>query len=114
MRAVEGNFIFGCKFLYRRGESLPISHLLYVDDTLIFCEANQDQMLYLEWTLMWFGAISGLIINLNKSEIIPVGRVANVAELVAKLGYEGWLSSCQVLRAASWGSQQVFRCLGFH
>ena len=35
---------------------------------------------------MWFGAISGLKINLNKSKIIPVGRVANVAELAAELG----------------------------
>ena len=35
---------------------------------------------------MWFEAISGLRINLNKSEIIPMGRVDNVEMLVVELG----------------------------
>ena len=34
---------------------------------------------------MWFEAFSGLKINLNKSEIIPLGRVDNVEELAAEL-----------------------------
>ena len=36
---------------------------------------------------MWFKAFSGLKINLNKSEIIPLGRVDNVEVLAAELGY---------------------------
>ena len=43
-------------------------------------------MMYLSWLLMWFEAISGLRINLNKSEIIQVGRIANVDALALKLG----------------------------
>ena len=35
---------------------------------------------------MWFEALLGLRINLNKSEILPIGSVANVVELAAKLG----------------------------
>ena len=35
---------------------------------------------------MWFEAMSGLRINLNKSEIIPVGAVDNVVELALELG----------------------------
>ena len=35
---------------------------------------------------MWFEAMSGLRINLNKSEIIPVGLVDNVVELALELG----------------------------
>ena len=35
---------------------------------------------------MWFEAISRLRINLDKSELIPVGRVDNVEELASKLG----------------------------
>ena len=59
-QVVEGNFISRCKFVGEGGETLYISHLLYADDTLIFCEASQEQVVYLGWTLMWFGAISRL------------------------------------------------------
>ena len=43
-----------------------------------FYDPNQDQLTYLSWLLMWFDVISRLKINLNKSEIILVGNVANV------------------------------------
>ena len=85
-RAVEGNFISGCRFGGRDGGEIVVSHLLYADDTIIFCEANPEQLMYLRWTLMWFEAFSGLKINLHKSEIIPLGRVDNVEELAAELG----------------------------
>ena len=35
---------------------------------------------------MWFEALSGLKINLEKSEIIPVGRVENIDFLTKALG----------------------------
>ena len=85
-RAVEGNFISGCRFRGRDGGEIVISHLLYADDTIIFCDANAEQLMYLRWTLMWFEAFSGLKINIFKSEIIPLGRVDNVEELAAELG----------------------------
>ena len=83
---VEGNFISGCRFSGRDGGDIVISHLLYVDDTILFCKANYEQLMYLRWTLMWFEAFSGLKINLNKSVIIPLGRVDNVEVLAAELG----------------------------
>ena len=43
-------------------------------------------MTYLSWLLMWFETISGLRINLDKSEILPMGRVENVEILALKLG----------------------------
>ena len=36
---------------------------------------------------MWFEAISGLKINLEKTEIILIGGVANVEDLALVLGY---------------------------
>ena len=43
---------------------------------------------------MWFEAISGLKINLEKSELIPVGEVNDIEELALKMGCkEGGLPS---------------------
>ena len=85
-RAVDGNYLSGSKIASRDGDGSVVSHLLYVDDTLLFCGASKDQLKYLSWLLMWFEALSGLRINLNKSEIIPVGSVENVQDLASELG----------------------------
>ena len=47
----------------------------------MFCQATQDQMIYLSWLLMWFEVVSGLRINLEKSELIPVGSVEDIDDL---------------------------------
>ena len=85
-RAVEGGFISGYKFKGRNGTERQITHLLFADDTLVFCEDTEDQMTYLSWILAWFEAMSGLSINLDKSSLIPVGRVENVENLAIELG----------------------------
>ena len=56
-----------------------MSHLLFVDDTLIFCETDLDQIMI----LIWFEAVSG---NLGKSEIVPVGVVHNIDIFLVVLG----------------------------
>ena len=63
-----------------------MSHLLFADDTLVFYVDSQEQLAFLSWLLMWFEATSGLRINLNKSEILPMGRVENVELLATELG----------------------------
>ena len=85
-RAVEGGFLSSCSIYGKNGEGMVISHLLYADDTILFCGANQDQMIYLSWLLMRFEAISRLRINLNKSKIIPVGRITDIESLALELG----------------------------
>ncbi|KAJ9681633.1 hypothetical protein PVL29_017839 [Vitis rotundifolia] len=94
-RAIDGGFLSGWMARGRSGEGVMISHLLFADDTLVFCEESQDQMTYLSWLLMWFEAVSGLKINLEKSELIPVGRVHNIEDLALELGCRvGGLPSC--------------------
>ena len=95
-RAVQGGFLSSCYIRRRNEEGMVVSHFLYADDTLLFCGADQGQLAHLSWLLMWFEIISGLRINLNKSEIIPVGSIAEVEalgfELECKVG--ALLSSC--------------------
>jgi hypothetical protein len=41
-----------------------------VDDTLIMSDADVDQIHNLNHILLWFEAISGLKVNLQKSELV--------------------------------------------
>ncbi|RVW54319.1 Protein RETICULATA-related 1, chloroplastic [Vitis vinifera] len=66
-RAVQGNFITGCRLRGRGGVEMNVSHLLFADDTIIFCEDRKDHLTHLGWILAWFEAASGLRINLAKS-----------------------------------------------
>ena len=52
----------------------------------MFCEEFHDQLTYLSWLLMWFEACSGLRVNLEKSELIPVGREHDIEDLALELG----------------------------
>ena len=85
-QAVDGNYLSGSSVAIGRGEDLSISHLLYADDTFIFCKADLHQLKFISWILMWFEAMAGLKINLAKSKIIPVGPVSNLAEMASELG----------------------------
>ncbi|RVW23984.1 hypothetical protein CK203_092050 [Vitis vinifera] len=59
-RAISGGFLSGWRVRGRSGEGFQISHLLFTDDTLK--------------------------INLEKSELIPVGRVHDIKGLTLELG----------------------------
>jgi len=54
------------------------SHLLFTDDTLIFCNALSSQLHYLRSLFLLFEPASGLKVNLAKSELILVGDVDQV------------------------------------
>ncbi|RVW30548.1 hypothetical protein CK203_097805 [Vitis vinifera] len=83
------------------GMEINVSHLLFVDDTIIFCEARQDHITYLSWILVWFEAASGLRINLAKSEVIPVGEVEDIEMLAVELGCK-WGPSLRFIWGCLW------------
>ncbi|RVW25038.1 LINE-1 reverse transcriptase-like [Vitis vinifera] len=85
-RAVAGGYLSGCSIKGDRSHNLKISHLFFADDTIVFCEANKEHLTHLSWILLWFEAASGLRINLDKSEIIPVGVVEEIEEMAVELG----------------------------
>uniref|UniRef100_A0A2N9G3B1 Reverse transcriptase zinc-binding domain-containing protein n=1 Tax=Fagus sylvatica TaxID=28930 RepID=A0A2N9G3B1_FAGSY len=85
-RAIDGGFLSGFQVGSEEANHLMVSHLLFADDTLIFCEADPDQILNLGFLLTWFEAISGLKVNLAKFEMVQVGDVPHVGELAGILG----------------------------
>ena len=54
-----------------------ISHLLFVNDTILFCDASREQMLSVRLALSCFQAFTRLKVNAGKSEIVPIGEVNN-------------------------------------
>ncbi|RVW31726.1 LINE-1 retrotransposable element ORF2 protein [Vitis vinifera] len=85
-RARSGDYIEGFKVGNTNGIERDLLHLLFADDTLLFCKANSGQLRYLSWVFLWFEAISGLKVNKDKSEAIPVGRVDYLENIVSVLG----------------------------
>ena len=56
---------------------VQISHLLFADDTILFCDASREQLLSIRLALSCFQAFTGLKVNVGKSEIVLVGEVNN-------------------------------------
>jgi hypothetical protein len=63
-----------------------VSHLLFANDTLVFCGANASQIRHIGALLVCFGVVSGLKVNLSKSALVPVGSLGDVDQLAGLLG----------------------------
>ena len=59
------------------GSLMTVSHLLFADDTLVFCDADINHIKALRGILSKF-EVSGLKINLGKFELVPVGDVPSI------------------------------------
>lgn len=58
---------------FKHSKNAPsVSHLQYAVDTLLFCDADEDQIKILVYILRCFEAVLGLKINFSKSIILRV------------------------------------------
>jgi hypothetical protein len=81
-RTEEGGFIRGFQVGATTREGLGVSHLLYADDTILFCDAYPKQLTYIRRVLTCFEAVTSLRVNMSKSEMMPIGEVENLSSLV--------------------------------
>jgi hypothetical protein len=79
--AVERGFIKGFQVGRAVNTSVCVSHLLYADDTILFCDAHPEQLLYIRMVLICFEAVTGLKVNMTKSEMVPIGEVVGLSAL---------------------------------
>lgn len=82
--AVSGGFLSSFLVGHRNANGIDISHLLFADNTFIFCRVDLDHILHLRCLFLCFEAILGLKINLAKLELVPIGNVNNV-EVLARI-----------------------------
>ena len=74
----EGGFIQGFHVGPINSTCIRISHLLFADDTILFCDASREQILSIRLALTCFQAFTGLKVNVGKSEIIPIVKASNI------------------------------------
>ena len=55
--------------------------MLFADDTILFCDAEVEQVLHVRLLLLCFQAVTGLNVNVVKSEMVPIEEVNNVNAL---------------------------------
>ena len=68
------------------GGGVCVSYLLFADDTIPFCDTDEEQILNVRMLLLCFHAVIGLKVNSLKSEMVPIGEVPNVHVLAEILG----------------------------
>ena len=87
MKRVEGaGLLRGFRADGRRGEGVCVSHFLFADDTILFCDADEEQILHVRMLFLRFKAVTGLKVNALKSEMVLIGEVSNVHVLAEFLG----------------------------
>ena len=82
LRAEERNVFEG----FRVGRNRTrVSHLQFADDTIFFSSTREEDLLTLKSVLLVFGHISGLKVNLDKSNIFGINLDQTQLSMLASL-----------------------------
>ena len=73
-RVEDAGLIRGFQAVGSRGVGESVSYLLFADDTILFCDADVEQIFHVRMLLLCFQAVTGLKVNASKSELVPIGR----------------------------------------
>ena len=82
LRAEERNLLEGFKV---GRNSTRVSHLQFADDTIFFSNTSEEDLQTLKSLLLVFGQISGLKVNLDKSNIYGINLEQNHLSRLAEL-----------------------------
>lgn len=76
-------------FLRGRDNTLfKISHLHFVDDSLIFYKDSEEKMFYLSWIILCFEAYSDLKVDLNKNVIFSDCGIEECQPACKRIGHK--------------------------
>ena len=103
-RVEDAGLLRGFRADGRRGEGVCVSHLLFTDDTILFCDADEEQILHVRMLLLCFQAVTSLKVNALKSEMVPIREVPNLRE---DLGLPDWVFAYDLSWYATGGIPQV-------
>ena len=104
LRRVEGaSLIRGFKAESKRGGGECVSHLLFANDTILFYYVDVKQILHIQLLLLYFQTVTGLKVNVQKSEVVPIREVDDVHALAKIWAVELELCLCLIL-ACCWGA----------
>lgn len=73
-KSTDAGFIEGFKVEEAGKDPSDIYRLLYADDFLVFLWHVCDQLWHLKSILAWFEIVSGLCVDLRKSEVFFSGK----------------------------------------
>ena len=57
-----------------RGFKADGRYLLFADDAILFCDTEVEQILHVRMLLLCFQVVTGLKVNVLKSEMVPIGE----------------------------------------